>query len=102
MIYVIATIELIQGRRDDFINEFRQVVPLVLEEQGCLEYCPTIDVGTDISAQGELRDSTVTVVEKWESVEALEDHIMAPHMLEYRSKVKDMVAGTRLRVLQPA
>jgi quinol monooxygenase YgiN len=102
MIYVIATIEVVQEKREDFLNEFRTVVPLVREEKGCLEYCPTIDVGTDLSAQGEVRDSTVTVVEKWESVEALEDHIMAPHMLEYRSKVKDMVASTRLQVLQPA
>jgi len=102
MIYVIATIELVQGKREDFLSEFRRIVPLVREEKGCLEYSPTVDVGTNISAQGEVRDSTVTVVEKWESVEALEDHIMAPHMLEYRNKVKDMVASTRLQVLQPA
>lgn len=102
MIYVIATIELVQGRREDFLTEFRKIVPLVQEEKGCLEYSPTIDIGTSIPAQGEVRDSTVTVVEKWESVEALEDHIIAPHMLEYRGKVKDMVASTGLQVLQPA
>ena len=43
MIYVIATIELIQGKRGDFIHEFRKVVPLVREEKGCLEWCDLLN-----------------------------------------------------------
>lgn len=101
MIYVIASVELKQGKRDQFLDEFRSIVPMVLEEKGCLEYGPTVDVATNIAAQGEVRENVVTVVEKWESIEALETHLIAPHMLEYRGKVKDIVAGTQLQILEP-
>ncbi len=51
MIHVIATIELHEGQRDAFLAEFRKIVALVLAEQGCLEYGPTVDAVTDLSAQ---------------------------------------------------
>ncbi len=102
MIRVLATIELAEGRRDDFLLEFAKIVPLVLEEQGCLEYGPMVDVPTSIGAQANIRENAVTVVEKWESVDALEAHLVTPHMIEYRKKVKEMVTGTELRILKPA
>jgi quinol monooxygenase YgiN len=101
MIRVLATIELAEGRRDDFLAQFGEIVPLVLEEQGCLEYGPMVDVPTSIGAQAGIRENVVAVVEKWESIEALEAHLVAPHMIEYRKKVKDMVTGTELRILKP-
>lgn len=102
MIHVIATIELHPGRRDDFLREFHRIVPPVLAEQGCLEYGPTVDVDTGLSAQLPLRADVVTIVEKWESLEALKAHLVAPHMVEYRPRVKDMVIRTTLQVLEPA
>ncbi|MDP6444256.1 MAG: putative quinol monooxygenase [Pirellulaceae bacterium] len=102
MIIVIATIELHAGSRDAFLAEFHQVVPAVRSEVGCIEYGPTVDVETNIVAQGDVRDNVVTVVEKWESLAALEDHLIAPHMLEYRPKVKDLVANVAIQVLEPA
>ncbi|MCB1804272.1 MAG: antibiotic biosynthesis monooxygenase, partial [Candidatus Competibacteraceae bacterium] len=41
-------------------------------------------------------------IEKWESLAALEAHLTAPHMLEYRQKVKDFVNGSTIHILQPA
>lgn len=102
MIYVIATIELAAGKRAEFLTEFHQIVPLVRSENGCLEYGPTIDVETNISAQPAARENVVTVVEKWESIEALEDHFIAPHMIDYRAKVKPWVKSTSLQILEPA
>ncbi|OHB82588.1 MAG: antibiotic biosynthesis monooxygenase [Planctomycetes bacterium RBG_16_64_12] len=102
MICVIAKIEVAEGRRDDFLAQFHKLVPKVLEEEGCLEYGPMVDVPTGIGAQARPRDNVVTVVEKWESVEALESHLMAPHMLEYRQLVKPMVTSTSLEILKPA
>ena len=67
-----------------------------------LEYGPMVDIPTSIGAQASIRDNVATVVEKWESVEALEAHLVAPHMIEYRKKVKEMVTGTELRILKPA
>jgi quinol monooxygenase YgiN len=61
-----------------------------------------IDFPTSIPAQPPARSDVVTVVEKWESIEALEAHLMAPHMLDYRKTVKDLVVDTTLLVLEPA
>jgi quinol monooxygenase YgiN len=100
MIHVIATVRTAAGRRDDFLRAFRQLVPLVRAETGCLEYGPAVDLQTLISDQP-IRGDVVTVIEKWESVAALQDHLAAPHMLRYRENVKDLVAGLEIRVLEP-
>ena len=102
MIHVIATVELAEGEREAFLAEFRQIVPLVRAEAGCLEYGAAIDLATGIPVQGPPRDNVVTIVEKWESVEALQAHLQAPHMLAYRPKVKEFVRSVKLQVLQPA
>lgn len=102
MIYVIATIEVAPGKRTDFLREFLANVPNVLAEEGCLEYVPTVDLATSIGAQGEPRENVVTVVEKWIDMEALEAHLIAPHMLAYRAQVKDLVVRVDLQVLEPS
>lgn len=102
MICVIATIDVVAGRRSDFLAEFHKVVPKVLAEDGCLEYGPMVDLPTSIDLQPESRDDVVVVVEKWQSLDALESHLIAPHMLEYRKAVKELVAGATLQILEPA
>ena len=102
MIFVIASIELNPGTRDDFLREFRQIVPLVRAESGCIEYGPTVDATTDLPVQGALRPDCVTVVEKWESLDHLKAHLVAPHMMAYRPKVKDFVQSVKLQILEPA
>ena len=102
MIYVIATIELAEGKRNDFLKRVQRLVPRVRAEKGCLEYGPAVDVSTGIKAQIPIRENVVTMVEKWEDLKSLEAHLSAPHMLEYREDVKGMVVGTKLQVLQPA
>ena len=101
MIYVIATIEVTPGQRDAFLAEFRKVVPLVRAEAGCREYALALDLPTDVPAQAPPRQDVVTVVEKWDSLEALRAHLQAPHMAEYRARVKGLVVGARLHILQP-
>lgn len=101
MIHVIATVEVVPGQREAFLAEFRRVVPLVLAESGCLEYGPTLDVPTEIPVQIAPRAEVVTILEKWESLDALRAHLASPHMQEYRVKVKTLVARVQLQVLQP-
>src|SRR5689334_21518922 len=101
MVHVIATVEVGAGKRNDFLAEFRRVVPLVRGEVGCLEYGPTVDLPTEIPAQIPPRDDVVVIVEKWESLEELRAHLQAPHMQEYRARVKDLVRRVQLQVLQP-
>jgi quinol monooxygenase YgiN len=102
MIHVIATIEVKPGRREDFLAEFRRLVPAVRGEVGCIEYGPTIDAASELALPGPLRDNVVVIIEKWESLTALKSHLQAAHMAEYRVRVKDLVVGVQLQVLRPA
>ena len=102
MIIVLATIELNPGKRRDFLAEFHQIVPKVRAEAGCIEYFPAVDVSTGLPVQGPARDDVVVVCEKWESISALEAHLIAPHMMEYRPKVKDFIKKVGLQILSPA
>ena len=102
MINVIATIELAEGKRDDFLKRVRQLVPEVRAEKGCLEYGPAIDFPSGIKVQMPLRENVVVMLEKWQDVKSLEAHLGAPHMLKYREDVKEMVVKVQLQVLQPA
>ena len=102
MIHVLAAIEIVEGKRNDFLVAFHELVPLVLAEEGCIEYGPAVDVATPIEIQEPLQANVVTVIEKWESVAALEAHLQAKHMQENREKVKDLVAGIKIQILEPA
>jgi quinol monooxygenase YgiN len=102
MIYVIATVEVKPGKREDLLKRVRQLVPQVRAEKGCVDYGPAVDAPTAIKAQIPLGENFVVMVEKWEGIKELEAHLTAPHMLEYRQDVKDMVAGVKLQILQPA
>jgi quinol monooxygenase YgiN len=101
MVHVVATIQLAAGKREAFLKEFRALVPSVLAEKGCIEYGPTVDLQTNVPVQPPLREDVVTVIEKWDDIPSLEAHLVAPHMLRYRAKVKDLVRSTQVLVLQP-
>jgi quinol monooxygenase YgiN len=102
MIHVIATIQTAPGRREEVLAEFRDLVPLVRAEAGCIEYDAAVDMQTAFDRQQPVRNDVVTVLEKWESVAALRDHLAAAHMMRFREKVKELVVGLELRVLEPA
>ena len=101
MIYVVATIDTQPGKREQVLQRFARIVPLVRAEVGCLGYSPTVDVETNINTQVDPRNDVITVVEQWEDIEALEMHLMAPHMIEHRAAVKAIVKSVSLRVLEP-
>ena len=44
----------------------------------------------------------VTVIEKWEDLDALKNHLGAPHMLDYRDQVKEIVLKLTVKVLKEA
>ncbi len=101
MINVIASIRVKAGKRSEFLEIFKSNVPKVRAEKGCIEYFPTVDVDSGLPPQS-LDENVVTIIEKWESLEALRDHLVAPHMLAYKGKVKDIVEGLSLKVLREA
>ena len=101
MINVIASIQVKESGMSEFLKIFKSNVPNVLQETGCIEYSPTIDFPTGLRAQ-ELSNNIVTIIEKWETIEDLQAHLKAPHMLVYKSKVKHLVENLSLKVLTQA
>ncbi len=101
MIHVSASIRVKPGSRSEFIEIFKSNISHVKAEEGCIDYAPTVDIITDIPPQI-MDENVVTIIEKWESLEALKTHLTAPHMLSYREKVKDIVENVSIKVLQEA
>ena len=101
MIHVLASIRIKAGGVPAFLEIFKANVPNVLQEKGCIAYAPAVDIAADLPPQV-LDEHVVTVIEKWESLQALQDHLQAPHMLSYREKVSDLVEEVSLKVLTEA
>ena len=102
IVNVIANITTKPGMRDEVLRIFKDNIPDVLAEDGCIEYGPTIDMEGVGDFQTPVGPDTYVVIEKWENLKALMIHLKAPHMLAYREKVKDLVEGTELKVLKDA
>lgn len=101
MISVIASIRVKAGKVSEFLQIFKANLPKVRQEKGCIEYFPAVDVNSGLPPQS-LDENMVTIIEKWESLEALRDHLVAPHMLTYKEKVKDIIEDVSLKVLHEA
>jgi quinol monooxygenase YgiN len=101
MIHVIASIRVKPGNVSEFLQIFKSNIANVREEKGCIEYLPAVDIDAELPPQT-LDENVVTIIEKWESLEALHNHLVAPHMLEYREKVKDIVDDISIKVLKEA
>jgi quinol monooxygenase YgiN len=99
MIYVVATIELNPGMRDQFLAEQKSLLPLVRAEAGCVEYSPSIDRPVDL-AKTPPRPDVVTMQEKWQSLEHLKAHFVAPHMNDFRPKTKHMIKSVKVEVFE--
>ena len=99
MIHVIASIRVRGGQRSAFLEIFKANVPNVREEKGCIAYFPTVDIDADLAPQS-LDETIVTIIETWENVAALRDHLNAPHMLSYKEKVKDTKCNIRIKQLR--
>jgi quinol monooxygenase YgiN len=101
MIHVLAIITAKPGMRDQVLEIFHANMPAVHAEDGCIEYAPAVDVEGFGPFQTELGPDTFVVIEKWESKEALQAHIVAPHMKEYGARTKDLLANRVIHVLSP-
>jgi quinol monooxygenase YgiN len=99
MVHVLAIITAKPGQRTTLLKAFKDIVPTVHAEEGCIEYGPVVDVDGADPAFG---PDTFVVVEKWESMATLKAHSVAPHMKAYGEKTKDLVAKRAVHVLTDA
>lgn len=101
MIHVVAVITAKPGQRDRILEAFRANRPAVLAEQGCVEYNATVDAAGMPTSRGSFGPDTFVVIEKWETLAALQAHAAAPHMAAYGAKVKDWTDNRVIHVLEP-
>ncbi|HXY99360.1 MAG TPA: putative quinol monooxygenase [Stellaceae bacterium] len=101
MIHVIAVITAKPGQREAILAAFRANMPAVHAEKGCIEYGPAIDAEGVGGFQTKFGPDTFLAIEKWESLEALKAHAVAPHMAAYAAKTKDLIASRVIHVLSP-
>ena len=99
MIHVVAIITAKPGMRDAILEAFKSNMPAVHAEHGCVEYQPVIDSNDAGSFQTKIGADSFMVIEKWQTMEHLAAHAASPHMAEYASKVKDLIADRAVHVL---
>lgn len=102
MIHVIAVITAKPGKRDEVLGHFRANVPAVRAERGCIEYGAALDADPALPVQTRYGPDTFVVIEKWESLAALEAHAKAPHMQAYGAKTRELLASRVIHILAPA
>lgn len=102
MIRVVAIVTAKPGRREEILAAFRANVPAVRAEKGCIEYGPAVDADGFGSFQAKMGPDTFVVIETWADADALKAHAMAPHMVAYGEKTKDLIASRAIHILTPA
>ncbi len=102
MIHVVAIVTAHPGQRNTLLDAFRENLPLVHAEPGCIAYQPTVDMADLGRFQTKFGEDTVVVLEAWDSPEALRAHGAAPHMVAFGEKTKPLVASRAIHVLAPA
>ena len=101
MIYGVVSVRVKPGKVQEYIALFKSIAGKVREEKGCVQYVSTTDFEIGVPIQT-LDKSVVTIIEKWESLEALQKHLAAPYMEDFFKKEGALVESTVLKMLQEA
>lgn len=80
MIRVVVKIQVKDGKKIDFLNIAQNLVIESRKEKGCIEY-NLIDSGIE---------NQLYFIEKWESIEDLKNHSVAPHSKKYGDLLKEL------------
>ncbi len=102
MIHIIAVITAKPGQRETILRAFRDNVPAVRAERGCIEYAAAVDAADGPAFQAPYGPDTFVVIEKWDNMDALKAHSVAPHMATYAARTKEHVASRSIHILAPA
>ena len=80
MLIVVAEVGIEEGSVDGVRDALRTMETETLKESGCDTYAFSIDVSDP---------TTMRIIERWESEEALAAHFKAPHMAAFQAKVPE-------------
>ncbi|XAH23516.1 putative quinol monooxygenase [Xylophilus sp. GW821-FHT01B05] len=101
MIHVVAVITAKPGQRAQILEAFHANRAAVLAEAGCIEYTATVDAEGMPASKGTFGGDTFVVIEKWETLDALKAHAVAPHMAAYGAKTRELTENRVIHVLSP-
>jgi quinol monooxygenase YgiN len=91
MVHVIVMVKVKEGRADDFVRLFKSVASIVEKEKGCVQYIATVDAPD--APPDTIDKNMVTILEKWECVEDIQNHMGTPHMKEFFEKQNALIEG---------
>jgi quinol monooxygenase YgiN len=80
-VVVVAVFHPVEGRTDDLIAALRASIPAVHHEHGCRLY-----------AIHNAEDGTITMIEKWDTREALAAHAAGPAVKALDAAVAELIA----------
>jgi quinol monooxygenase YgiN len=98
LIHVVVTMIIREGQMPRFLELARQVSAEVRREAGCIAYEYTLDVQSPLPTQEPVQANRLTLIEKWESLEALEAHMSAPHMKLFGPRMQPLRESVAIRV----
>ncbi len=99
MVHVVAILTAKPGKRTELLGAFLKVVPLVHAEKGCIEYQAVKDAVDAGKIQTPLGPDSYMVVEKWETMEDLNAHSGAAHMVEFGQSSSHLIDSRKIHVL---
>lgn len=101
MIHVVAVITAKPGQRAQLLEAFAANRAAVLAEAGCIEYGATVDAQGIPASKASFGPDTFVVIEKWETLAALQAHAVAPHMAAHGARTKALIESRLIHVLEP-
>src|SRR5207253_107589 len=102
MVELIITVTTRPGRVAEYVAAFGALALRVRLEEGCVEYDIYVD-SDDARFDNEVRPDTVVLCEKWDSIEALQQHTRSSAALvEFRQAVKNIKLESHYWLLRPA
>lgn len=84
MIKIVAKNYIQEGKFDQILELYKELVEKTVLEPGCIKY----ELYQDINDPGVL-----TMIEEWESIEALDAHEKTEHFIRIFPKLKDLVTN---------
>jgi quinol monooxygenase YgiN len=100
VIHLVVTMQIREGAMAAFLDLARDLAPVVQRELGCAEYEFTTDVQSFITTQEPVQKNRVTLLEEWESLDALQAHLATPHMKAAGPKMAALRESVSIRVMR--
>ena len=102
MLHVAAVLTAKPGQRATLLSEIEKLRPLVRAEPGCIDWGPRVDIAGGPEFLHRLGPDRLAIVERWDSLAALEAHAASAHMADWRARIAGALQSRDVWVLQSA